>query len=409
MREIHAPDASTLQDTSRDDPYAVTDPQEKGRADEPAEGNHRQRRDEQSGRGYLGLPFGKLTRTRERTHQCVAVNDHHPALMETVDQTPKGIGNCRLVGPPYGRESRRWRLASTYARGLHDQSDPREEQREREQKVRDRKATKVGRVQQKFEHERERLTVGSLGRGGLLSTRVHHAPSALRATAPEPTQNNSYEKERLRILAGKVHQGCYTVLGMELRINLVFVAILGAIALFGRAGEPEWVDDTRISSSLVAAEDAFFRDLGDAGKPGVGAKSWTKVEDLRELLKAYVDADQPALAVALAGRARAQSRRDPYVTYQLARAYGKLGRFEDAADTARLARTRCESEMYSSERLTVPRAPCSVRLFVAMDTHVRAMETLVHWNVASPSDSRYDRAFEVVQRTARLASVDGGL
>lgn len=189
---------------------------------------------------------------------------------------------------------------------------------------------------------------------------------------------------------------------MELRINLVFVAILGAIALFGRSEEPEWVDETRISGSLVAAEDAFFRDLKD-GQP------WTQNDAFRELLQAYVDADQPALAVALAGRARAYSRRDPFVTYQLARAYGRLGRFEDAAETARLARARCESELYGSDAIRSPRGPCSARLFVAMDTHVRAMETLVRWNVVGVSDSRYNQAFEVVQRTARLASADGGL
>lgn len=197
---------------------------------------------------------------------------------------------------------------------------------------------------------------------------------------------------------------------MELRINLAFLAILGAIALFGRSSEPEWVEPSQLSSSLVASEDAFFRDLEQLpstnAQPSFRAQPWTKHDALRELTKAYVDAGQPALAVALAGRARAHSRKDPYVTYQLARAYGQLGRFEDAAATARLARVRCESEMYSDEALTTPRGPCSVRLFVAMDTHARAMETLVHWNVVNASDPRYARAFEVVQRTARLASVE---
>ena len=189
---------------------------------------------------------------------------------------------------------------------------------------------------------------------------------------------------------------------MELRINLAFVAVLGFVALWQRAESPQWVAPAHLGSDLVVAEDTYFR--SDAAMTG----TWAGAEQRRALMKAYVDANRPALAIAVARKTPQVSHRDPNVTYQLARAYAQLGRFEDAAQTARLALRRCETELDHGRRMLMPRPPCTVRTFVAIDTHARAMAKLVRWNVVDPDDARVDRAFASVQRTARLAKVDGG-
>ena len=116
---------------------------------------------------------------------------------------------------------------------------------------------------------------------------------------------------------------------MEVRVNLVLLAVLIGLFAAGQASDPVAAldPDDAATQELAAMEDAFARQPGD-------------VPLARELADRYLELEKPGLAIAALGAADVSLLDDPMVAHRLARAYESSGRMLDALATARLARAR---------------------------------------------------------------------
>jgi hypothetical protein len=184
---------------------------------------------------------------------------------------------------------------------------------------------------------------------------------------------------------------------MELKVNLVLLAVLGAAWAAIVLAEPAASLDPSAASTaeLAALEDAFASDRGDSLLA-------------RQLADQYLELRSPQLAVAVLSASTPQVREDPAILHLLARAYEATGRMNDALATARLALARCARALGtadSSEVTPVPVHRCSERTYVALDVHATALTHMVRWGVTEPErDQRARTAYALAVRSARILS-----
>lgn len=184
---------------------------------------------------------------------------------------------------------------------------------------------------------------------------------------------------------------------MEIRLN---IAILGALAIIWAAlgaDEPvaamDPIDPDR--AELADLEDRFARDRSD-------------VVLARQLSTRYLEMDRPGLAIATLRSASPELLEDPMLAHRLAQAYEGSGRVLDAHATAELALARCGRSLGttdSSAATPVPRFGCSHREYAVLEMHHTALEHMVRWGVARPSeDGRTQVAYDLAVRRASVAS-----
>lgn len=183
---------------------------------------------------------------------------------------------------------------------------------------------------------------------------------------------------------------------MEIRVNLVLIALLGLAWLGMRAHTPTRITAEVASAHLAQLEDGFARDRADH-------------KALVALTDAYLDAGYPTLAVVTLRAAEPALLEEPAVAHQLARAYEQGGRLLDALATADLALNRCSRVLGAAPLDTaLPHFGCNERTLAKLDTHKSALERMVRWGIVDPRvDPRAQRAYELAMRRARVAL--GGL
>lgn len=187
---------------------------------------------------------------------------------------------------------------------------------------------------------------------------------------------------------------------MEIRLSVLFLALLGGLAYGLLAQEPSatLAPGSGASSELMALEDAFAADRGN-------------LELARRLSFEYLRMGQPGMAIAAVRAASPELAADPVLSHRLALAYEKGGRLDDALATAHLALTRCERAIGSSRAaLTTvpPRFDCSPSTLISLEQHTQSLLRMVLWGVTDPStDPRAPLARRLSQRRASIASLDG--
>lgn len=184
---------------------------------------------------------------------------------------------------------------------------------------------------------------------------------------------------------------------MEMRVNLAFLAILGAMWVGGTVTEAASAMDVTNPEvrELAALEDRFAVDTSN-------------VEAAEALASAYLDLDRPDLVVATASLAHATVLDDPAVSHRLAQAFESLGRVDDALATAELALSRCERTIGTARSSLVSPLParvCSERTHVALEIHHEVLGRMSAWGVVDPRhDPRAERAYALTVRTATIMS-----
>lgn len=185
---------------------------------------------------------------------------------------------------------------------------------------------------------------------------------------------------------------------MEIRVNLVLLALLGLCWLGMRAHTPARITNEASAAHLGQLEESFANDRADQ-------------RALVELTNAYLEAGYPALAVVTLRAAEPALLEEPAVAHQLARAYEQGGRLLDALATADLAWNRCGRVMGATPLDTaIPHFTCNERTLAKLDTHKSALERMVRWGIVDPRvDPRTQRAYDLAIRRARVALGDFGL
>jgi hypothetical protein len=185
---------------------------------------------------------------------------------------------------------------------------------------------------------------------------------------------------------------------LEIRVNLVLIAVLGCVWLGMRAHAPIRVTAESQVAHLSTLEDAFARDRTDA-------------RALAALTDAYLEAGLGALAIVTVRAAEPVLLEQPAVAHQLAKAYEHSGRLLDALATADLALSRCERVLGAGHvDDVVPHYDCSERTLAKLDMHKSALEKMVRWGIVDPRvDPRAQRAYELALRRARIAVNGDGL
>lgn len=184
---------------------------------------------------------------------------------------------------------------------------------------------------------------------------------------------------------------------MEIRLSLALLALLGAIAFSLTARPPEAAlpPDGSYAHELAALEDQLAADPGD-------------VQVARRLAGEYLRLGRPAFALGVVRAVRPGLVVDPLLTHRLAQAYEALGRLDDAAITAAVARARCLRALGQSQTLTfVALEPlhCSPAALVALEQHETALLQMVRWGVNDPrTDPRARVAHRTAERMVRIAA-----
>jgi len=184
---------------------------------------------------------------------------------------------------------------------------------------------------------------------------------------------------------------------LEIRVSILLLALLGVVGYSLTAREPEALlqPGTHVSSELAALEDQL------AAEPG-------NPEIARRLASEYLRLDEPALALGVVRAVRPELVADPVLTDRLSQAYEALGRLDDAAVTASVARARCLRAVGSTEAAATvePSAVrCTAATLVALEQHEHALLQMVRWGVTDPrTDARAAAAHDLAVRRARIAS-----
>lgn len=179
---------------------------------------------------------------------------------------------------------------------------------------------------------------------------------------------------------------------MEIRINLLLLAVLGFVWLGLRASAPERIESVADAAPLAALEDAFAKDRGSADKA-------------ERLADAYLALGYGELAVVALRSAHGDVLERPTTALRLARAYERTGRLLDALATADLALARCGRVLGTrSAQTPTPSYGCHGGTYAALDAQTSALERMVRWGVVDPrTDPRALTAYRQAQRRARLA------
>src|SRR5690606_6588624 len=171
---------------------------------------------------------------------------------------------------------------------------------------------------------------------------------------------------------------------LEIRANLLLMAVVGLVWLGLRAHAPERIGDPRELTQLAALEDAAGADPHDR-------------RALVALTDAYLESGHPMLAVSALRNADRVLLEEPVVAHQLARAYESSGRLLDALATADLALARCGRVIGAQPLDTaVPHFACTERTYALLETHKSALERMVRWGIVDPRvDPRAQRAYDL--------------
>lgn len=185
---------------------------------------------------------------------------------------------------------------------------------------------------------------------------------------------------------------------MELRLNLVLMVVLGLLWMGLRTTTPSSLLPDVDHAGLAALEDAFAHDNGNA-------------KLVAQLADAYLEAEQPALAVVVLRSAKPGTLQQPKLSHRLARAYEDSGRLLDALATADLALARCGRVLGSTQAHTpTPSFDCTERTYATLDMHKSALSRMVRWGVVDPRiDPRARRAYQLSLRRARVAVSGSGV
>lgn len=178
---------------------------------------------------------------------------------------------------------------------------------------------------------------------------------------------------------------------MEIRINVVLIALLAAVWLGLRAHSPAAVVAEAQAPSLATLEDTFAHDRMNQIA-------------LSSLTEAYLEASQAELAIVVLRAAEPALLEEPGIAHQLARAYEQTGRLHDALATADLALTRCARVLGARPLDTaVPHFGCSENIYSKLDIHRLALERMVQWGIVDPRvDPRATRAYDEANRKRRM-------
>lgn len=171
---------------------------------------------------------------------------------------------------------------------------------------------------------------------------------------------------------------------MELRLNLVFLALVAASAAFLTASEPMAALDPKAATTrtLGRLEDAFARDPSAA-------------QPLLALLDVYVQNRRPEMVVATVARAHSPAREAFEVEHRLARAEESLGHFRLASAAAERAYSACVRALGQPSGCTPGRLPI-------LDVHRRALAQIVQLGIADPTDARIERVYDLALRRATV-------
>ncbi len=148
---------------------------------------------------------------------------------------------------------------------------------------------------------------------------------------------------------------------VELQINIVLVALLGALSLPLLPTPAEGRHSRRANphqSGLVALEDHVATHPADA-------------QALLSLSRQYMELGQPALAVAVIQAADSDIRADEEVSLTLSLAYESSGRLLDATRAAQHARLSC-----TVARGSRGRRRCRARTMLAIDHQERSLSLM---------------------------------
>ncbi|HMI92152.1 MAG TPA: hypothetical protein VK509_12340 [Polyangiales bacterium] len=184
---------------------------------------------------------------------------------------------------------------------------------------------------------------------------------------------------------------------MEIKLSLGVLALLGAIA-FGLTARPPIAalsPDAPYAAELAALEDSLAANPAD-------------VQVARRLAGEYLRLGRPAFALGVVRAVRPALVVDPLLTHRLAQAYEALGRLDDAAITASVARARCLRAL-GEPRTVLFIAPdplqCTPAALVALEQHEQALLQMVRWGVSDPrTDPRARIAHRTAERFVRIAS-----
>lgn len=185
---------------------------------------------------------------------------------------------------------------------------------------------------------------------------------------------------------------------VEIRVSLAMLALLGAIAHALTASDLRpTLEPGSVPAELAALEDRL------AGEPG-------NPEVARRLAAEYLRLDQPALALGVVRAVRPELVADPLLTHRIAQAYEALGRLDDAAITASVAKARC-LRVVGSDHAGVTVEPtalrCSPAALLALEQHEHALLQMLRWGVSDPRrDGRAVAAHDLAVRRARIASAE---
>jgi hypothetical protein len=183
---------------------------------------------------------------------------------------------------------------------------------------------------------------------------------------------------------------------MEIRLSLGVLALLGVIA-FGLTARPPIAalsPDTPYAAELAALEDSLAADPAD-------------LQVARQLAGEYLRLGRPAFALGVVRAVRPALVVDPLLTHRLAQAYEALGRLDDAAITASVARARCLRALGERSMLFAQPDPlqCTPAALVALEQHEQALLQMVRWGVTDPrTDPRARLAHRTAERFVRIAS-----
>lgn len=167
---------------------------------------------------------------------------------------------------------------------------------------------------------------------------------------------------------------------MELRLNLVFLALVISSASALTASEPMAALDPKALSTrtLGRLEDAF-------------ARAPSEREPLLALIEAYVEANRPEMVVATVARALPPARTAPETQHQLARAHESLGQFREASSAAERAYDSCMRELGG-------RSGCIPGRLPILEVHRRALAQIVALGIDDPADERIRRVYDHAMR-----------
>jgi hypothetical protein len=185
---------------------------------------------------------------------------------------------------------------------------------------------------------------------------------------------------------------------VEIKVSLALLVLLGAAAHALTAADPRpTLEPGKAPPELAALEDQLAREPGNP-------------EVARRLAAEYLRLDQPALALGVVRAVRPELVSDPLLTHRIAQAYEALGRLDDAAITASVARARCLRAVGSDHvGVTVEPTPlrCSPGALLALERHEHALLQMLRWGVSDPrNDSRAIAAHDLAARRARIASAE---